>query len=204
MTGAGSGLKVLRAAERAAVAWKNGGGVTREVAAWPPGCDLGSFDWRVSIAGIRTAGPFSAFPGVERRMAVLEGSLSISIDGKSSTLSPESEPLIFAGEAPVFAGPAAGAVTDLNLMTRRGRFTGCLVRHLLREPVEATTPAGVTLLVAGGRVHVRCATLELELTALDAVLIDGVQHYRIVSLQGATHYHRVEITPWQTSATRSS
>lgn len=61
--------RILRAAERPALPWKNGGGVTREVVAHPPGSDLGHFDWRVSIAEIHNAGPFSRFPGIERRNA---------------------------------------------------------------------------------------------------------------------------------------
>ena len=72
---------ILRARERVAVPWKNGGGVTRTVAVHPPGSDLKTFDWRVSIAEVRSSGPFSVFSGVERHMAVLSGRLSLSIDG---------------------------------------------------------------------------------------------------------------------------
>ncbi len=75
--GPSGSLRVLRASERQALPWKNGGGVTREVIAHPPGSDLTHFEWRVSIAEIHGAGPFSRFPGIERRMAVLEGCLSL-------------------------------------------------------------------------------------------------------------------------------
>ena len=50
--------------------WRNGGGVTRELLAWPDG---GDWRVRVSVADIDADGPFSAFPGVERWFAVLEG-----------------------------------------------------------------------------------------------------------------------------------
>ena len=43
--------------------WKNGGGATREIACWPPGTGLDSFDWRISvatIAAIETAIPSRA------------------------------------------------------------------------------------------------------------------------------------------------
>ena len=53
--------ELLSAARRAAVPWKNGGGVTREVAAHPAGASLEDFDWRVSTAEVRAAGPFSGF-----------------------------------------------------------------------------------------------------------------------------------------------
>ncbi|MGR7000643.1 HutD/Ves family protein [Yinghuangia aomiensis] len=51
--------------------WRNGGGETREVAA-EPSAD-GGFAWRVSIATIAQDGPFSAFPGVDRTITLLEG-----------------------------------------------------------------------------------------------------------------------------------
>jgi environmental stress-induced protein Ves len=59
-------MRLLRAGERQALPWKNGGGVTREVIAHPPGSDLRHFDWRVSIAEIQGAGAFSSFPGTSR------------------------------------------------------------------------------------------------------------------------------------------
>ena len=73
---------ILRAAERRAVPWKNGGGLTREVAAHPPQSDLGNFDWRVSLAEVRRGGPFSSFPGIDRHMAVISGRLELSISGR--------------------------------------------------------------------------------------------------------------------------
>ena len=77
MSTAAVALEVLRASERTPVPWKNGGGVTREVAVSPAGSSLDDFDWRVSVADIRAAGPFSRFPGIERQMAVLSGRPSV-------------------------------------------------------------------------------------------------------------------------------
>ncbi|MDP3170391.1 MAG: HutD family protein, partial [Polaromonas sp.] len=36
--------------------WRNGGGVTRELIAWPTPQD---WDWRISVAEIEKDGPFS-------------------------------------------------------------------------------------------------------------------------------------------------
>lgn len=47
-----------------ATAWKNGGGVSREMACAPEGSD--PFDWRVSVATIEADGPFSRFNGIGR------------------------------------------------------------------------------------------------------------------------------------------
>ncbi|MDI4634005.1 HutD family protein [Pelomonas sp. V22] len=50
--------------------WKNNGGWTRELLAWPH-----SNDWalRISVADIEADGPFSAFEGVQRWFGVLSG-----------------------------------------------------------------------------------------------------------------------------------
>ncbi|MGH8275490.1 MAG: HutD/Ves family protein [Steroidobacteraceae bacterium] len=192
--GAADALQVLRAAQCAAVPWKNGGGLTREVAVHPPGSDVARFDWRVSIAQIRTSGPFSGFPGVERCMAVLQGRLSLAIDEQAAvSLSPDSAPLAFSGEVPVFAAPQGGPVTDLNVMTRRGRCTSRLARCTVQESALLETHAGTTLLIAGSDLLVRCGAVELELGALDAALIGGGRRCMVISGHAAPYFHLVQI-----------
>ena len=60
--------------------WRNGGGVTRELIAWPTPQD---WDWRISVAEIEKDGPFSRFEGVERWFAVLGGAgVRLTLDGQ--------------------------------------------------------------------------------------------------------------------------
>ena len=66
-------MQFLDLAATPSVPWKNGGGSTRELACWPPGAGMDSFAWRVSVATIARPGPFSAFPGVDRQIMLLEG-----------------------------------------------------------------------------------------------------------------------------------
>jgi environmental stress-induced protein Ves len=149
---------VLRAAERTPVPWKNGGGVTREVAVHPAGSRLDDFDWRVSIADIRTAGPFSKFPGIERQMAILSGRLSFEIEGRSPLrLTAESAAVAFAGEASVSAEPLEGSVTDLNVMTRRTRCGATLTRQTAHAAASLEARAATTLLLALSDLVVRYA-----------------------------------------------
>jgi environmental stress-induced protein Ves len=167
-------LTVLRAAQRAAVPWKNGGGITREVAVSPEGSALGDFDWRVSIAEIGVAGAFSLFPGVDRRMVVLQGRLALFIDGQAAlTLSRESSAVSFPGDVPVFAEPLDAPVTDLNVMTRRGRCNATLARGTELESTVLKPRLGSRLLIARSDLTVGSEELEVELAPLDALLTVG-------------------------------
>lgn len=167
-------IEVLRAAARAAVPWKNGGGVTHEVAVHPAGSGFDTFDWRVSIAQVHTAGPFSSLPGVDRRLAVLEGTLSIVVGGEPrSELSPEATPLHFAGEESVHAHPVGGPVTDLNVMTRRAKFSSGLALHRTQHRTGLASGAASVLVVALTDLVLKSQTTTWRLTRLDAARIEG-------------------------------
>lgn len=75
-------MRILRASEYKTMPWKNGGGVTVEIAIHPPGASVDAFDWRVSMATVAQDGPFSSFPGVDRTLAIIEGNgLALAISG---------------------------------------------------------------------------------------------------------------------------
>jgi uncharacterized protein len=188
---------ILRAADRCAVAWKNGGGVTREVFVQPPGSDFGSFDWRLSLAEVGIAGPFSAFNGVERHMAVLSGRLDLTLQGRTLNLDSSSAPLSFAGELAIHAAPRDGVVTDLNLMVRRAHGTGRLTRHSAAAPVSVTSGAGATVIIALGALTMRMPGGHVEpLDALDAALLHSGP-YRLAAADpaGTPHFWQAGIIP---------
>jgi environmental stress-induced protein Ves len=146
-------LQILRARDREAQPWKNGGGVTREIAVHPPRADFDSFDWRVSTAVVDASGPFSRFDGVDRTLLLLEGpALRLLIDGAiSTTLRPASAPVSFPADVPVEATLPHGRVIDLNVMVRRGRWS---------EQIERLDFAGDT--------QIRCQTDASLVLSLDA------------------------------------
>lgn len=103
------------------VPWKDGGGTTREVAIDPPGADTGAFRWRVSLASVSQDGPFSRYPGVDRRLWLVRGGgLVLSIEGRQKTLARPLDASDFRGEAAVSARLLDGPTEDLNLMIQRG------------------------------------------------------------------------------------
>lgn len=111
-------LHVVRVDEVEPQPWRNGGGVTRELLAWPLGSGA---DWqlRVSVAEIERDGPFSPFPGVQRCFAVLEGAgVVLSFPESAHRLVPASPPLAFDGGLAPGCRLVGGPTRDLNLMAR--------------------------------------------------------------------------------------
>ena len=93
--------------------WKNGGGITREIAAFPEGADLADFEWRISMADVASDGPFSRFEGVDRTLCVLEGSIELTLQGgKAVVLDPNSAPLGFPADEDVVARLPGGPVSS--------------------------------------------------------------------------------------------
>ena len=97
--------------------WRNGGGSTHELLAWP---QPGRWQLRVSVAEITRAGPFSAFPDVDRWFAVLEGAgVGLDLPQGERSLTPADAPLRFDGESAPDCWLIDGPTLDLNLMARR-------------------------------------------------------------------------------------
>ncbi|PYI39138.1 hypothetical protein CVS30_07485 [Arthrobacter psychrolactophilus] len=114
-------MEIIRYASLKSTPWPNGGGVTRQIAAGP---DAKSWDWRVSLAEVAKAGPFSPMPGIDRIITVVEGELiALSVDGAEQALE-KFRPFRFSGDSDTSASLPTGALKDLNLMTRRGAFKG--------------------------------------------------------------------------------
>lgn len=125
-------MEIIRYAELKAQPWRNGGGVTREVAsgrvppAEPPAnpAQDAAWDWRVSIAEVSKAGAFSAFPGMDRVLTVIEGELLLlSVDGAEHPLE-KYRPFRFSGDADSAGALPTGDIRDLNVFTRNGVFKG--------------------------------------------------------------------------------
>ncbi len=133
-----------------ATPWKNGGGMTREVVCWPPGASLDTFHWRVSIATIARDGPFSAFPGIDRVITLLEGGgvHLTSDDGRiDHRLDTPMQPYAFAGEASVHARLLADVCEDFNVMARRAACRAQV--RVVRQAGEVSAPQGLLLVTQG-------------------------------------------------------
>ncbi|MFF2345781.1 HutD family protein [Pseudarthrobacter sp. NPDC058119] len=113
-------MQIIRFAGLKAEPWRNGGGVTREIARLESAD--GGWDWRVSIADVAKAGDFSAFPGMERVLTVIEGELLLLTVGGAEQPLEKYRPFRFDGGAATTAALPTGDIRDLNVITRTGAF----------------------------------------------------------------------------------
>ncbi|MBL0938932.1 MAG: HutD family protein [Gemmatimonadaceae bacterium] len=94
--------------------WRNGGGMTRELIAWP---SADAWLVRVSVARIARDGPFSAFPGVWRWFTVLNGAgVSLEWPDRKRTLTRGDEGTAFDGNDAPACRLLDGETDDLNVM----------------------------------------------------------------------------------------
>lgn len=134
-------------------AWRNGGGRTRELLVWPPDAP---WHLRISVADIEANGPFSAYPGVDRWFAVVEGEgVDLRLPSRRVSLDVDSEPLAFQGEDAPDCALHLGATRDLNLMVQRGQGQASMLRA--RPDVAQGATAGLRALFCADAV-----TLEVD------------------------------------------
>jgi hypothetical protein len=182
-------MRILRWRDRVATPWKNGGGTTAQIATHPPGAALNDFDWRVSVADVREGGPFSRFDGIDRKLALLKGALSLTIEGRGTiALTPESPPLEFSGDMKTEAVLMSDAAQDLNVMTRRGVAISTMTREKSGGALTAEAPVCFAYflsnaIISGGRD-------EFVLEAGDAVMFAPDD---ALKLSAVAEFYRMEI-----------
>jgi environmental stress-induced protein Ves len=165
-------MRILRASERTAVPWKNGGGTTTEVAVFPQGAGFDDFGWRISIAEISRGGPFSQFPGIDRTLAMLKGRVSLSITARDAiVLSADMPPVDFAGDVPTSAELIGDTATDLNVMTRRGMFSARMTRRNCADAITASSDAAVAFIFPLTAATLRGTLADIPLIPGDAVFL---------------------------------
>ncbi|WP_445529074.1 HutD/Ves family protein [Streptomyces cyslabdanicus] len=164
-----TGSQVLRAHDRPATRWKNGGGLTREVAAAASGAGLEDLVWRVSLADVARGGPFSSFADVDRIITVVDGAgMELTVDGVPHTVADCYQPFSFPGDAVTGCRLLSGPVVALNVMTRRARATAYV--RVAREGFSVVPRTGVLVLVIALAGTVAVEESDAGLGRFDAVL----------------------------------
>ncbi len=165
------------------VTWRNGGGVTRQIALGklgaagePVATDGEDWDWRLSIAEVGTEGDFSTFDGMTRILTMIEGEvLDITIDGAGQRLE-KFWPLRFDGGAVTRAMLPAGPIRNLNLIVRTGALAGDVSVVELSEDQPRQLVRGRIGVLLQGTARLRLANgQESALGLLDSVFGGEVQ-----------------------------
>jgi environmental stress-induced protein Ves len=196
MNHASAGLGVIRGRDCPIVPWKNGMGTTREIAVQPSKSDTEDFLWRVSVAEVNSAAPFSAFPGIDRHIVLLDGAgFRMTLDGERTyALDTPFAPFAFAGESTVAVALVDGATRDFNLMLRRAEARGEVA--VLRESgIHGLDPAAVLVYVARGGVDVGIDACGTTLLAGDAFRVDCADAGATVTLHDASVALLVRVWP---------
>jgi environmental stress-induced protein Ves len=155
--------------------WANGKGTSYEIASDRDGEDRWS--WRVAIAPVVLDGPFSALPGIDRELVVIEGNgMVLEVDGTSVECL-LGQVVRFSGDAETFARLIDGPVVDLGLMKVRGSVTGLMVVADVGAVVESDL-----LVAVGEAVFEGESGKSYRLEPMDALL--GVRGHVMVLLSG--------------------
>lgn len=177
----------LPANDRHAQTWRNGGGVTFEVARAAHPQRPGEFLWRASIAEVAASGPFSSFVGYARLIAVVAGAgMVLRGLGTTDTLLRPFEVLRFDGAVPVEGLLTQGAVKDFNVIFDpvRCRATLAFVAGSGRHVTSARTAFLVN--VETSRCGWRCGADSGTLAPLDALRLDVARGTEL-EWHGAAH-----------------
>jgi uncharacterized protein len=157
----------LRAAQYPAQPWKNGLGVSRMIAEFPPGASFDSVLWQVGSTEIGADCPFSDLPGLDRQFMVIEGAgveLACVDDTNGASVRKRihalNAPFAFRGDWRTSCRLLGGPVRVLNVITRRGLFSAEIEIVKINLLNSLKKAADETLLA-------------VELGALDAWLLAG-------------------------------
>lgn len=168
-------VRVLRQVDYRRMRWKNGAGWTTELAVFPDsGADAATpFDWRVSIAEIASDGAFSAFPGYDRHIALLEGvGMELRFDNaETQRLEQRLRFVPFAGEAPVFGKLLSGPVRDFNVMTRRQCCRAEILHRPLVGPMVFFPDASWFVYLADGTARVKGPGAPSDIAAGESIML---------------------------------
>lgn len=155
-------MQLIRKQAFVTTPWKNGGGVTHEIARQDRG---GRMVWRLSIAEVDRDGAFSLFEGMERILTVIAGpGMDLVEVGSGETRAALLDrPIHFSGDSRIEGRLPHGPCRDFNLIYDPSQVTASVSVHNRPFPIKITdhATARTGLYCISGRVHLH-GTHELE------------------------------------------
>lgn len=161
--------------------WKNGGGVTIDIAdAYAPGATPGSWSgmlWRLGRTEIVAPGPFSDLSGYDRILTVIDGrGLVLEIAGGAALDVREPfAPVRFRGEDRIMSRLEAGPVAVLNLISDRQCHIDVAIltgdTHALNAAITIVYALEASSVTIGGTDHALDADVALRLDGAGGELV---------------------------------
>ena len=142
-------------------AWKNGGGVTHEIAT-----DAPDWGWRLSIAEVASDGPFSRFDGMARILTVITGA-GLDLHHADGVIAARPmQPVAFSGNMAIDCHRVAGLVHDFNVIYDPKRYAARV------EVLQGITYFGASLLgvLQPDGFHLGTGPLSLDAPALGVII----------------------------------
>jgi environmental stress-induced protein Ves len=166
-------MRILRSTDYKRMPWKNGKGETVEIAVFPPDASVENFDWRISTATVATDGPFSTFDDVDRTLSVLMGKgIELAVAGCSAVVCYQtSQPYTFRADVPTIARLMEGPISDLNVMSRRGRYGHRVARYTFDHELEVGSDTAEAFIIFASSCELKSTAEALEY--LDAIHLDA-------------------------------
>jgi environmental stress-induced protein Ves len=127
-------IKIIPPSEFKEIPWKNGLGVTTELAI-NKGGTVHDFDWRLSIASVVEDGVFSDFSGYLRQLVLIQGN-GITLSHSNNKLDRLDELLdvaTFDGSNKTVGSLHEGPIKDFNIMTKASKFTSSVERVVEKQ-----------------------------------------------------------------------
>lgn len=162
-------LQLISANQWQTQAWKNGGGITHQLARSD---DNAGMRWRVSIAEVASHGPFSRFEQTDRIIMLLQGE-GFCLHGAAEhtvVLDKALVPFAFAGETAIDCTLIDGPVRDFNLMTRRSDVKASLQVLSVSEALSLQLAQESLLYLVSGHIQLTYAGQSYQLDAGQSLL----------------------------------
>lgn len=141
-------MRVIRSSQFVEGRWRNGMGVSWDIAAWPEGAE--DFGWRFAIARIDADVPFSHYAGIDRVFTLIEGQgLDLEFEGRSAlAVDGPFVPHVYPCDVATFCRLRNGPARALNLFYRRGQWRADV--EILSTNAEFVHPGPILLFALDG------------------------------------------------------
>jgi uncharacterized protein len=162
-------MRIIRFTDLQQTPWKNGAGITREIATVRVGDAL---IWRLSIANVGVDGPFSKFDGLSRILTVIEGRGMELISPDGTLQADYAVPVSFDGALDIRSRLKDGPLRDFNLIYNP-LFCRCQVAAIMAASkyfIEGKVGQIVALHCIAGSIVIDA---EEQLHRGDTAIIDG-------------------------------